>query len=59
MTRMLPLRAEVWTAEAIRGSGHDHRCADRGAIIGIGRTKAYQLAKEGAFPVTVLRIGRR
>jgi hypothetical protein len=30
-----------------------------GAILGIGRTKAYELAKVGEFPVTVLRIGRR
>jgi hypothetical protein len=29
------------------------------AIVGIGRTKAYELAKTGEFPVTVLRIGRR
>jgi predicted DNA-binding transcriptional regulator AlpA len=30
-----------------------------GAILGIGRTKAYELAKQGAFPVRVLRLGRR
>jgi hypothetical protein len=30
-----------------------------GAILGIGRTKAYVLAKIGRFPVRVLRIGRR
>ena len=28
-------------------------------ILGIGRTKAYELAKTGEFPVRVLRIGRR
>jgi hypothetical protein len=30
-----------------------------GAILGIGRTKAYELARDGAFPVTVIRVGRR
>ncbi|MFI2278790.1 MULTISPECIES: helix-turn-helix domain-containing protein [Catenuloplanes] len=30
-----------------------------GAIFGIGRSKAYQLAKAGEFPVQLLRIGRR
>ena len=30
-----------------------------GAILGIGRTKAYELAKNGEFLVKLLRIGRR
>ncbi|MDR7320840.1 MULTISPECIES: helix-turn-helix domain-containing protein [Catenuloplanes] len=30
-----------------------------GAILGIGRSKAYQLAKADEFPVRLLRIGRR
>ena len=29
------------------------------AILGIGRTLAYQLAKQDRFPCRVLRIGRR
>ncbi len=29
------------------------------AIVGIGRTLAYQLAKQGRFPCRVLRVGRR
>jgi excisionase family DNA binding protein len=29
------------------------------ALLGIGRTLAYQLAKEGRFPCRVLRVGRR
>jgi hypothetical protein len=33
--------------------------ATAGAILDIGRSKAYELAKSGEFPVTVLRIGRR
>jgi hypothetical protein len=29
------------------------------SILGFGRTKAYELAKRGQFPVPTLRIGRR
>lgn len=29
------------------------------AVLGIGRTKPYQLAQSGEFPCRVLRIGRR
>ncbi|MGW6505740.1 DNA-binding protein [Nonomuraea angiospora] len=30
-----------------------------GRLLGMGRTKAYRLAKTGAFPCRVLRIGGR
>jgi hypothetical protein len=30
-----------------------------GAILGIGRSKSYELAHNGDFPVRVLRIGKR
>lgn len=30
-----------------------------GRLLGMGRTKAYRLAKAGAFPCRVLRIGGR
>jgi predicted DNA-binding transcriptional regulator AlpA len=33
--------------------------ATAGAILGIGRSKAYELAKDDEFPTRVLRIGRR
>ena len=29
------------------------------AILGIGRTKAYELAKANEFPVRLIRVGRR
>jgi excisionase family DNA binding protein len=29
------------------------------SILGIGRTLAYQLAKQGEFPCRILRVGRR
>jgi hypothetical protein len=51
--------ATVWTAEAVRRLGMTTDVETAGAILGIGRTKAYELAKNGEFPVRVLRIGRR
>ena len=52
-------RERVWTIEAIRGLGATTDIQTAGAILGIGRTKAYEMVREGNFPVPVLRIGRR
>jgi hypothetical protein len=30
-----------------------------GAVLGIGRSKAYALARQDEFPVKTLRVGRR
>jgi excisionase family DNA binding protein len=49
----------AWTPEAVRQLGLTTDVATAGAILGIGRGKAYELAKSGEFPVTVLRVGRR
>jgi hypothetical protein len=49
----------VWTIEAIRALGATTDVQTAGAILGIGRTKAYEMVREGSFPVPVLRIGRR
>jgi hypothetical protein len=49
----------VWTPETIRQLGMTTDVGTAGAILGIGRSKAYELAKSGEFPVNVLRIGRR
>jgi hypothetical protein len=49
----------TWTPEAVRQLGMTTDVATAGAILGIGRSKAYELAKSGEFPVNVLRIGRR
>jgi hypothetical protein len=54
-----PTTARVWTIEAVRNLGTTTDIETAGAILGIGRTKAYELAKEGDFPVTVIKIGRR
>lgn len=49
----------VWTSDAVRRLGLTTDVATAGAILGIGRTKAYELAKTGQFPVPLLRAGRR
>jgi hypothetical protein len=49
----------VWTPDAVRRLGLTTDVETAGAILGIGRTKAYQLAKSGQFPVPLFRAGRR
>jgi hypothetical protein len=51
--------AQIWTIDAVRGLGVTTDVETAGAILGIGRSKSYELAKGGEFPVRVLRIGRR
>ena len=50
---------QVWTIEAVRALGTTTDVATAAAILGFGRTKAYELAKSNQFPVQTLRIGRR
>ena len=49
----------VWTVEAVRKLGITTDVETAGAVLGIGRSKAYELAKVNEFPVHVVRIGRR
>jgi hypothetical protein len=49
----------VWTVQAVRDLGVTTDVETAGAVLGIGRSKAYELAKAGEFPVRVVRIGRR
>jgi hypothetical protein len=48
-----------WTAEAVRALGAYTDLVTAGALLGMGRTKAHELARAGRFPVPVLRHGRR
>lgn len=52
-------RTTYWTAERIRALGTVTSVATAGAIFGLHRSVAYELAKCGAFPVPVLRCGNR
>ena len=49
----------VWTPEAVRGLGMTTDLETAAAILGIGRTLAFELAKNNQFPVRLLRLGRR
>jgi hypothetical protein len=59
MTTATPTPTTNWTPEAVCQLGLTTDVATAGAILGIGRSKAYELAKNGDFPVTILRVGRR
>jgi hypothetical protein len=59
MTTATHTTATTWTPEAVRELGLTTDVATAGAILGIGRSKAYELARNGEFPVTILRVGRR
>jgi hypothetical protein len=49
----------VWSIESVRALGITTDIETAASILGIGRTKAYALAKSQEFPVDVLRVGRR
>lgn len=49
----------TWTVAEVRALGTTTNIVTAGAILGIGRTAAYQLARDGDFPVPVTRAGRR
>ncbi len=48
-----------WTAERIRALGPVTTVGTAGAILGLHRSVAYELAKAGTFPVPILRCGSR
>lgn len=52
------ISGRTWTAQAVRELGLTTDIATAGAILGIGRSKAYALAKAGKFPVRIIRVGR-
>jgi hypothetical protein len=49
----------VWSVREIRALGATTDLVTAASVLRIGRTKAYQLASAGQFPVPVLRTGRR
>jgi hypothetical protein len=48
-----------WTADAVRALGLTTDIETAGQILGIGRTKAYEMARNNQFPVRVFRVGNR
>ncbi len=51
--------ARTWTAEEIRALGVRTDLPTAGAVLAMGRTNAFELARQGRFPVPVLKIGTR
>lgn len=49
----------IWTPDQVRALGMTTSLETAAAVIGIGRTLAYDLAKTGDFPVRILRLGSR
>jgi len=52
-------RRRAWTPDEVRALGMTTSLETAAEIIGIGRTLAYELVKNQAFPVRLLRLGRR
>jgi hypothetical protein len=50
---------QTWTPDAVRALGMTTDIETAAAILGIGRTLAFELAKKDQFPVRLLRLGRR
>ncbi|MFI6396168.1 DNA-binding protein [Nonomuraea sp. NPDC050540] len=59
MTRTTPTGTSATETGEVPGVPEVVGLLTAGRLLGIGRTKAYQLAKAGAFPCRVLRIGGR
>ena len=54
-----PPEHETWTERRIRALGPVTDVATAARIFDLSRAAAYDLAKRGQFPVTVLRFGSR
>ena len=50
---------QVWSLEEVRKLGATTGIETAAAILGIGRTLAFHLARSDQFPVPVLHIGKR
>ncbi len=50
---------QTWSIEDVRALGTTTDIVTAAAILGIGRTTGYRLARSGRFPVPVTRIGRK
>jgi hypothetical protein len=54
-----PAGRRAWSEDEVRALGVSTDLVTAGAILGIGRTTAHALARDGRFPVPLLRVGRR
>jgi hypothetical protein len=54
---MAGCNGEAWTRERVEGLGVVCDVETAGQILGIGRTVAYRLAREGSFPAPIRKVG--
>lgn len=54
-----PSTGRAWSPREIRALGVTTDLLTAASVLRIGRTKAYQMAAAGQFPVPVVRTGRR
>lgn len=47
-----------WTVEDVRNLGLTTDLETAGSILGIGRSKSYEMARSGEFPIRLTRVGR-
>ena len=59
MTPSNPSARTPWTPDTVRQLGLTTDLPTAAAVLGIGRTLAFDLARAGRFPVRVIRLGRR
>lgn len=52
------VEASRWSPQRVRALGMVTDLVTAAAILGLSRNTAYALAREGGFPVPVLRVGR-
>lgn len=52
-------REVAWTPDVVRALGMTTDVETAAQVLGIGRTLAYELVRSDAFPVRLLRFGRR
>ncbi|MEU8076015.1 DNA-binding protein [Catellatospora citrea] len=55
----MTLPADIWTAERIRALGVITDLLTAAKILNIGRTRAYQMARAGTFPVPITTGARK
>lgn len=53
------MKPAKWTVERVRSLGAVTNVVTAGAALGIGRTKAHELAKMKQFPVRIIKVGSR
>jgi hypothetical protein len=57
--RAKPQKLRTWTADEVRALGVVTDLVTAANVLGIGRTRAYELARHGKFPIPVIPAGAK